>query len=84
MKQRILIYLRINTIFSETMQNTETNISQFILEDMEHSKMVSNCQKTILFTIEMLVYNLQLKIFPDKLCHQTLQKSFLGNKSHVR
>ena len=45
-----------NAIFSKTMQNTETNISQFILEDTEHSKMVSNCQKTILF-----IFYLQLK-----------------------
>ena len=44
MKQKILIYLCMNTIFSETMQNTETKLSQFILEDTENSNMVSNCQ----------------------------------------
>ena len=41
MKQKILIYL---AIFSETMQNTETKLSQFLLEDTENSNMVSNCQ----------------------------------------
>ena len=32
MKQKILIYLCLNAIFSETMQDTETKILQFILE----------------------------------------------------
>ena len=31
MKQKILIYLCMNAIFSKTMQDTETQISQFIL-----------------------------------------------------
>ena len=45
-----------NAIFSKTMQDTKTNISQFNLEDAENSKMVSNCQKTIWF-----IFYLQLK-----------------------
>ena len=32
MKQKILIYLCMNAIFSETMQDSETKILQFILE----------------------------------------------------
>ena len=44
MKQKILIYLCMNAIFSETMQDTETKISQFILERTAKSNMVSNCQ----------------------------------------
>ena len=36
-------------IFSETMQNTETKLSQFIFEDTEKSNMVSNCQYNIWF-----------------------------------
>ena len=32
MKQQKLIYLCMNAIFSETMQDTETKISQFIFE----------------------------------------------------
>ena len=44
MKQKILIYLCMIAIFSETMQNTETKLSQFLLEDTENSNMVSNCQ----------------------------------------
>ena len=56
MKQKIFIHLRMNTIFSETMQDTETNLSQFILEDTENTKMVSNCQKTFWF-----IFYLQLK-----------------------
>ena len=31
MKQKIFIYLCMNAIFSKTMQDTETQISQFIL-----------------------------------------------------
>ena len=56
MKQKIFIHLRMNTIFSETMQDTETNLSQFILEDTENTKMVSSCQKTFWF-----IFYLQLK-----------------------
>ena len=44
MKQKIFIYLCINAIFSETMQDTETKISQFIFEGTANSNMVSNCQ----------------------------------------
>ena len=44
MKQKILIYLCMNAIFSETMQDTETKILQFILGGKENSNMVSNCQ----------------------------------------
>ena len=44
MKQRILNYLCMNAIFSETMQDSETKILQFILEDTANSNMVSNCQ----------------------------------------
>ena len=68
MKQKILIYLCMNAIFSKTMQDTETKISQFILEGTANSNMVSNCQYNILvhvlFTFEMLVLILQLKKFP--------------------
>ena len=32
MKQKILLYLCMNAIFSETMQDTETKILQFIVE----------------------------------------------------
>ena len=57
-----------NAIFSKTMQDTETKIQQFILEGTANSKMVSNCQYIylvhVLFTIEMLVFILQLLKFP--------------------
>ena len=49
MKQKILIYLCMNAIFSKTMQDTETQISQFIDEDTANSHMVSNCQYNIWF-----------------------------------
>ena len=49
MKQKILIYLCMNAIFSKTMQDTETQISQFILVGASNSNMVSNCQKNIWF-----------------------------------
>ena len=49
MKQKILIYLCINAIFAKTMQDTETKISQFILEGTANSNMVSNCQYNIWF-----------------------------------
>ena len=42
MKQKILIYLCMNAIFSENMQDTETKM--FILEGTANSNMVSNCQ----------------------------------------
>ena len=44
MKQKILIYLCMNAIFSKTMQDTETQIEQFIFEGTTNSNMVSNCQ----------------------------------------
>ena len=44
MKQKILIYLCMNAIFSKTMQDTETKIAQFIVEGTANSNMVSNCQ----------------------------------------
>ena len=56
MKQKILIYLCMNAIFSTTMQDTETKIKQFILEGTENSNMLSNCQYNIWF-----MFYLQLK-----------------------
>ena len=47
MKEKILIYLCMNAIFSKTMQDTETQISQFIVESTANSNMVSNCQNNI-------------------------------------
>ena len=44
MKQKILIYLCMNAIFSKTMQDTEIQISQFIVEGTTNLNMVSNCQ----------------------------------------
>ena len=48
MKEKILIYLCMNTIFSKTMKDTETQISQFIVEGTANSNMVGNCQYNIL------------------------------------
>ena len=56
MKQKILIYLCMNAIFSKTMQDTETKIEQFIVEDTANSNMISNCQYNIWF-----MFYLQLK-----------------------
>ena len=56
MKQKILIYLCMNAIFSKTMQDTETQISQFILEGTANSNMVSNWQKNF-----WVMFYLQLK-----------------------
>ena len=64
MKLKILIYLCMNAIFSKTMQDTETQISQFIVERTAISNMVSNFNTIFVFTIEMLVFILQLKKFP--------------------
>ena len=47
MKQKILIYLCMNAIFSKTMQDTETQISQFTVEGTAKSNIVSNCQYNI-------------------------------------
>ena len=44
MKEKILIYLCMNAIFSKTMHDTETQISHFIVEGTANSNMVSNCQ----------------------------------------
>ena len=38
-----------NAIFSKTMQDTETQISQFILVGTANKNMVSNCQYNIWF-----------------------------------
>ena len=38
-----------NAIFSETMQDTETQILQIIVEGTANSNMVSNCQNNIWF-----------------------------------
>ena len=48
MKEKILIYLCMNAIFSKTMKDTETQISQFIVEGTANSDKVSNCQYNIL------------------------------------
>ena len=56
MKQKILIYLCMNAIYSKTMQDTEKKILQFILEGTANSNMVSNCQYKIWF-----MFYLQLK-----------------------
>ena len=47
MKQKILINLCMNAIFSKTMQDTETQISQFIVKGTANSNIVSNCQYNI-------------------------------------
>ena len=47
MKQKILIYLCMNAIFSKTMQDTETQISQFMVEGTANSNMVNTCQYNI-------------------------------------
>ena len=56
MKQKILIYLCMNAIFSKTMQDTETQISQLIVEGTAKSNIVSNCQYNI-----WVMFYLQLK-----------------------
>ena len=38
-----------NAIFSKTMQDTETQISQFIVKGTANSNIVSNCQYNIWF-----------------------------------
>ena len=56
-----------NAIFSKTMQDTETQISQFIVEhcNFKYGKQLSiQYLIHVLFTIEMLVFILQLKKFP--------------------
>ena len=44
MKEKILIYICMNAIFSETIQDTETQSLQFLLEGSENSNVVSNCK----------------------------------------
>ena len=56
MKQKKIIYLCMNAIFSKNMQDTETQNSQFIAEGTAKSNMVSNCQYNIWF-----MFYLQLK-----------------------
>ena len=56
MKQKKMIYLCMNAIFSKTMQDTETKISQFMVEGTANSNMVNNCQYNIWF-----MFYLQLK-----------------------
>ena len=48
MKEKILIYLCMNAIFSKTMRDTETQITQIIVGGTANSNMVSNCQYNIL------------------------------------
>ena len=48
-----------NAIFSKTLQETETKLQQFILEGTTNMFVIH-----VLFTIEMLVFILQLKNFP--------------------
>ena len=47
MMQKFLIYLCMNAIFSKTMQDTEMQISKFMVEGTANSNMVSNCQYII-------------------------------------
>ena len=56
MKQKVLIYLCMNAIFSKTMQDTETQISQLIFEGTANANMIYNCQYNIWF-----MFYLQLK-----------------------
>ena len=49
MKEKILIYICMNLIFSKTIQDTETQSLQFILEGTENSNVVSNCKQNIWF-----------------------------------
>ena len=51
-----MIYLCMNAIFSKTMQDIETKISQFILQGTANHNMVSNCIYNIWF-----MFYLQLK-----------------------
>ena len=56
MKQKKMIYLCMNAIFSKTMQDTETKISQFIFQGTANQNIVSNRQYNIWF-----MFYLQLK-----------------------
>ena len=55
MKEKILIYLCMNAIFSKTMQGTETQISQFIVEGTLSIQYLVH----VLLTIERLVFKLK-------------------------
>ena len=55
MKQKMLIYLCMNAIFSETMRDTETQTSQFFLEGTANQNMLSNCQYNIWFMFYLLL-----------------------------
>ena len=55
MKQKILIYHCMNAIFSETMQDTETQTSQLFLEGTANQNMLSNCQYNIWFMFYLLL-----------------------------
>ena len=67
MKQKILIYLCMNAIFSKTMQDTETKFNSLFLKVQQiqiWSAIVNTIFGSSLFTIEMLAFILQLKKFP--------------------
>ena len=67
MKQKILIYLCMNAIFSKIMQDTETKFNSLFLKvrQFKYGKQLSiKYLVHVLFTIEMLVFILQLKNFP--------------------
>ena len=58
MKEKILIYLCMNAIFSKTMQDTETQILQFIVEGTANLNMVQQLSNSI---FAALCLNLHLK-----------------------
>ena len=71
MEQKILIYLCMNAIFSKNMQNTETKINENLTVyfcrcgKFKYGQQLSiQYLVHVLFTIEMLVFILQLKKFP--------------------
>ena len=47
MKEKILIYLCMNAIFSKTMKDTETQITQFIVGGTANSNMTAIFSKTM-------------------------------------
>ena len=71
MKQKILIYLCMNAIFSKTMQDTETQSSQFIVEGTANSNMVSNCQYNI-WVMFYLQLNVSFHFAAEKISLKTL------------
>ena len=68
MEQKILIYLCMNAIFSKTMQDTEKeNLTVYFCRcgKFKYGEQLSiKYLVHVLFTIEMLVFILQLKKFP--------------------